>query len=190
MKSEVFEKHAVTPTIRRDTDNPHGSRSFVNHRNDHGPGLVPRLSPRSLATGSTWLSSVYRRECPPSIGNVRKPYSRGGRQPFRPDMFLTKDTSLLLRAAAAATLAVLTLLVVVPCGVLFLSSSPDSALLHLRLLQLSLTCWAAWALVSSWVALDSSRLWRVLGRPVDPLVHRLCGARCSASSISVLGCWL
>jgi hypothetical protein len=54
-------------------------------------------------------------------------------------MFLTKDTSLLLRAAAAATLAVLTLLVVVPCGVLFLSSSPDSALLHLRLLQLSLT---------------------------------------------------
>jgi hypothetical protein len=28
---------------------------------------------------------------------------------------------------------------------------------------------AAWGLVSLWAALDSSRLWRVLGRPLDPL---------------------
>ena len=84
-------------------------------------------------------------------------------------MFFPKDTSLLVRAAVAAILAVATLLFLVPCAVLFFAVSPESVSPHLGLFQLPLTCWAAWALVSLWAALDSSRLWRVLGRPVDPL---------------------
>ena len=40
---------------------------------------------------------------------------------------------------------------------------------HLHPSQLPVACWAVWALVSLWAALDSSRLWRVLGRRVDPL---------------------
>jgi len=51
--------------------------------------------------------------------------------------------------------------------VLFFAVSPEPA--HLCPFQLPVTCWAAWALVSLGAALDSSRLWRVLGRPVDPL---------------------
>jgi hypothetical protein len=82
-------------------------------------------------------------------------------------MLFNKDTPLWVRAAATASLAVATLLVLVPCLVLFFAVSPESA--RLRLFQLPVTCWAAWALVSLWAALDSSRLWRVLGRPVDPL---------------------
>jgi hypothetical protein len=58
-------------------------------------------------------------------------------------MLFNKDTSFLLRAAATANLAAAALLVLVPC--------------------------AAWGLVSLWAALDSSRLWRVLGRSLDPL---------------------
>jgi hypothetical protein len=84
-------------------------------------------------------------------------------------MLLNKDTPLLWRTAATASLALAALLVLVPCVVLFFAVSPESASQHLRLFQLPVTCWAAWALVSLWVALDSSRLWRVLGRPVDPL---------------------
>jgi hypothetical protein len=84
-------------------------------------------------------------------------------------MLFAKDTSLLLRAAATASLAVAALLVLVPCVVLFFAVSPESSVHHLSLFQLPVTCWAVWALVSLWAALDSSRLWRVLGRPVDPL---------------------
>jgi len=58
-------------------------------------------------------------------------------------MLFNKDTSFLLRAAATANLGAAALLVLVPC--------------------------AARGLVSLWAAIDSSRLWRVLGRPLDPL---------------------
>src|SRR5450432_1120252 len=84
-------------------------------------------------------------------------------------MLFPKDTPLSLRAAATAILVVAMLLVLVPCLVLFFAVSSESASQHLRLFQLPVTCWAAWALVSLWAALDSSRLWRVLGIPVDPL---------------------
>lgn len=92
-------------------------------------------------------------------------------------MLFPEDTPLLLRAVATAILAVAALLVLVPCVVLFFAVSPESTSPHLRLLQLLVTCWAAWALVLLWAALDSSRLCRILGRPVDPL-GTPCGARC------------
>lgn len=85
------------------------------------------------------------------------------------DMLFPKGTPLLLRAAATAILAVGMLLVLVPCLALFVAVSPESVSQHFRLVQLPVTCWAVWALVSLWAALDSSRLWGVLGRPVDPL---------------------
>jgi hypothetical protein len=84
-------------------------------------------------------------------------------------MTLTKSSLLLPRAAATASLVVLVLLVLVPCAVLFLAISPESASQHLRLSRVPVIYWAAWALVSLWAALDSSKLWRTLGRPVDPL---------------------
>ena len=84
-------------------------------------------------------------------------------------MLFNKDTPFLLRAAATAILAVATLLVLVPFVVLFFAVSPGPVSEHLHLFELPVTYWAAWALVSLWAALDSSRLWRVLGRPVDPL---------------------
>ena len=88
-------------------------------------------------------------------------------------MTLTKSSLLfprvLPRAAATASLVVLVLLVLVPCAVLFLVISPESASQHLRLSRVPVIYWAAWALVSLWAALDSSKLWRTLGRPVDPL---------------------
>lgn len=61
------------------------------------------------------------------------------------------------------------LLVLVPCAVLFFAVTPRSAAQHMRLFQLPVICWAAWALFSLWAALDSSKLWRSLGRRVDPL---------------------
>ncbi len=84
-------------------------------------------------------------------------------------MLFTKDTPLLVRAAATAILAIAALLVLVPCVVLFFAVNPESADQHLHVFRLPVTCWAVWAMVSLWAALDSSRLWRVLGRPVDPL---------------------
>jgi hypothetical protein len=84
-------------------------------------------------------------------------------------MLFPKDTTLLVRAEATAMMAVVTLLVFVPCIVLFFTVSPEASSPSMRLLQLPVTCWAGWALVSLWAALDSSRLWRLLGRPVDPL---------------------
>ncbi len=102
---------------------------------------------------------------PTSTWNVQKSMLL----PIRPNMLFPKDTPLLLRAAATAILAVATLLVLVPCVVLFFAVSPESAPPQLRPAQLPVACWAAWALVSLWAALDSSRLWRILGRPVDPL---------------------
>jgi hypothetical protein len=84
-------------------------------------------------------------------------------------MFFSKGTPLLVRATAIAILAVAILLVLVPCGVLFFAVSPEAVSQHLHPSRLPVACWAVWALVSRWAALDSSRLWRVLGRPVDPL---------------------
>lgn len=84
-------------------------------------------------------------------------------------MLFPKNTTLMVRAGTTAILAVAALLVLVPCVVLFFTVSPEAASSPSRLLQLPVTCWAAWALVSLWAALDSSRLWRLLGRPVDPL---------------------
>jgi hypothetical protein len=92
-------------------------------------------------------------------------------------MLFNKDTPLLLQVAATVSLAVAMLLVVVPCAVLFFAVSPEPAFQHLRLFQLPLACWAVWALISLWAALDSSRLWRVMGRPVDPLGSQAVWAR-------------
>jgi hypothetical protein len=80
------------------------------------------------------------------------------------DMLFPKGTPLLLRAAATAILAVGMLLVLVPCWALFVAVSPESVSQHFRLVQLPATCWAVWALVSLWAALNSSRLWRVFGK--------------------------
>jgi hypothetical protein len=88
------------------------------------------------------------------------------------NMLFPKGTSLWLRMMATVFLAVALLLVLVPCGVLFFAVSPESISQHLHPSQLPAACWAVWALVSLWAALDSSRLWRVLGRPVDPLGPR------------------
>jgi hypothetical protein len=82
-------------------------------------------------------------------------------------MALTKASSLLPWAAATASLLVMALLVLVPCAVLVCVLGPGPQ--HLWLLELPLACWAVWSLVSLWAALDSSKLWRMLGRPVDPL---------------------
>jgi hypothetical protein len=99
-------------------------------------------------------------------------------------MLFPKGTSLLLRATATAFLAVALLLVLVPCGVLFFAVSPESISQRLHPSQLPVACWAVWALVSLWAALDSSRLWRVLGRPVDPLgPHALWGVLLGALNI-------
>jgi hypothetical protein len=114
----------------------------------------------------------------PSIENVGERILIAG-VPVQPDMFFPKDTSLVLRVAVAAILGVVTLLVLVPCVVLFFAVSPESVSSHLGLFQLPVTCWAAWALVSLWAALDSSRLWRVLRWTL--WVRRLCGVRYSAS---------
>jgi hypothetical protein len=92
-----------------------------------------------------------------------------GLRQLDPHMLFPKDTPLLVRAAATAILAVALLLVLVPCVVLFFAVSPESVSQPLRLVQLPVACWAVWALVALWAGLDSSRLWRVLGRPVDPL---------------------
>ena len=105
-------------------------------------------------------------------------------QTARSNMLFPKDAPLLLRAAATAILAVATLLVLVPCVCLFFAVSSESTSPHLLLLHLPLAFWAGWALVSLWVALDSSRLWRVLGRPVDPLgTQALWGALLGALNI-------
>ena len=87
-------------------------------------------------------SSVNRREW--SDPNLEHPEKYAGRwfQPVQQNVLFNKDTSFLLRAATA-NLAAAALLVLVP--------------------------WATWGLVSLWAALDSSRLCRVLGRPLDPL---------------------
>ena len=68
-------------------------------------------------------------------------------------MLFPKDTTLLVRAEATAMMAVVTLLVFVPCMVLFFAVSPEASSPPWRLLQLPVTCWAGWALVSLWAAL-------------------------------------
>lgn len=99
-------------------------------------------------------------------------------------MLFAKGSPLVLRAAVTAILVVATLLLVVPCAVLFFAVSPESASQHLRWFQLPVAGWAAWCLVSLWVALDSSRLWRIMGRPVDPLgAHALWGMLLGALNI-------
>ena len=82
-------------------------------------------------------------------------------------MAFIKATWLLPGAAAIASLLVMALLVLVPCVVLICALAPGPQ--QLRLFQFPVAGWAVWALVSLWAALDSSRLWRMLGRPVDPL---------------------
>jgi hypothetical protein len=86
-----------------------------------------------------------------------------------PNMLFAKQTPLLFRAAAAVSGAVAVLLILVPCAVLFFAVNPDPVAQHLRPFRLPVMYWAVWALVSLWAGLDSSRLWRALGRPVDPL---------------------
>ena len=139
------------------------------------PLWAPRFSP-TLATAAAEIESNapgrFRRFTDDngrdSTCIVRKSILIAG-QTARSKMLFPKDTPLLLRAATSAILAVATLLVLVPCVCLFFAVSSESTSPHLLLLHLPLAFWAAWALVSLWVALDSSRLWRVLGRPVDPL---------------------
>jgi hypothetical protein len=118
------------------------------------------------------FSSVNRRKGPALNLERPKKYADYWFSAGLKSMLFAKDTPLLLRAAATASLAVAALLVLVPCVVLFFAVSPEGSVHHLSLFQLPVTCWAAWALVSLWAALDSSRLWRVLGRPVDPLGHQ------------------
>src|ERR1700693_5470288 len=85
------------------------------------------------------------------------------------NMALPKGTVLLPRAGAIASLVLLILLVLVPCAVLFFTINPEAVSRHLRFSDLPVIWWAVWALVSLWAGLDSSRLLRLLGKPVDPL---------------------
>ena len=85
------------------------------------------------------------------------------------NMVFLKGTLLLPRAGAIASLVLLILLVLVPCAVLFFAVNPDSVFRHLRFSDLPVIWWAVWAMVSLWAGLDSSRLLRLLGKPVDPL---------------------
>src|ERR1700690_2043451 len=87
-------------------------------------------------------------------------------------MFFKNDTPLLLQLAATVSLAVAMLAGGRSMRGPIFRGKPESASQHLRLFQLPLGCWAVWALISLWAALDSSRLWRILGRPVDPLGSR------------------
>jgi len=154
------------------------------------PLRVSRFSP-TLAKAPAEIASDalgrFRRftddNDPVSTCNVRKSILIAD-QTARSNMLFPKDTPLLLRDATTAILAVATLLVLVPCVCLFFAVSSGSTTPHLLLLHLPLAFWAAWALVSLWVALDSSRLWRVLGRPVDPLgTQALWGALLGALNI-------
>ena len=70
---------------------------------------------------------------------------------------------------AVASLVLLGLLVLVPGAVLFLAVSPESASPHRFLFHFPVICWAVWAMVSLWAALDSPKVLRTLGWSVDPL---------------------
>jgi hypothetical protein len=70
---------------------------------------------------------------------------------------------------AVASLVLLGLLVLVPCAVLFLAISSESAFHRLFLFHFPVICWAVWAVVSLWAALDSPKMLRTLGWSVDPL---------------------
>jgi len=89
--------------------------------------------------------------------------------PVQNEMAFFKGNPLLPHAAATASLLLLTLLVLVPCAVLFSAVTPGSGPQAQRLLALPAICWAIWAIIALWAALDSSKLWRTLGRRVDPL---------------------
>ena len=84
-------------------------------------------------------------------------------------MEFIKSIASLPRLVAAASLVLLGLLVLVPCAVLFLAVSPESAFQHIFLFHFPVICWAVWAMVSLWAALDSPRVLRTLGWSVDPL---------------------
>ena len=84
-------------------------------------------------------------------------------------MASSKTTPPFPRAAATASLIVLTLLIVVPCLVLFFAINPDSRTEPSRFFELPVTYWAVWAIFSLWAGLDSSRLLRALGKRVDPM---------------------
>jgi hypothetical protein len=139
-----------------------------------------------------WLelaSSVYRRSQLCLKGEQAEKYANCCLYPAR-FTFFPEGTPLLSRATAIAILAVAILLILVPGGVLFFAISPEAVSQHLHPSQLSVACWAVWALVSLWAGLDSSRLWRVLGRPVDPLgPQALYGILLGALNIGA-PCWL
>jgi hypothetical protein len=90
-------------------------------------------------------------------------------RPVQNKMAFFKAKPLLPRAAATASLLVLVLLVLVPCAVLFSAVTLGSGPQAQRLLALPAICWAIWANIALWAALDSSKLWRTLGRRVEPL---------------------
>ena len=84
------------------------------------------------------------------------------------NIVFTKDTPFLPRVVAVASLVLLGLLVLVPCAVLFLAVSPESASQHRFLFHFPVVCWAVWAMVSLWAALDSPKVLRTLGWPGRP----------------------
>ncbi len=84
-------------------------------------------------------------------------------------MLPARPSRVLSRAIATAGVVLLALLVVVPFAALFSAVTPRSVPGYLRIMELPVTFWAIWAVVSLWAALDSSRLLRAVGRPVDPL---------------------
>jgi hypothetical protein len=85
------------------------------------------------------------------------------------NMSLPKGSPLLFRAGAIASLVLLVLLLLVPCAVLFFAVNPGSVSRHVRFSDVPVIYWALWATVSLWAGLDSPRLLRLLGKPVDPL---------------------
>lgn len=84
-------------------------------------------------------------------------------------MLSTKGYRVPPLVVATASLGVIALLVLVPCAALFFAISPGSASQYLWFSKVPVTWWASWAVFSLWATLDSSRLLRAIGKPVDPL---------------------
>jgi hypothetical protein len=84
-------------------------------------------------------------------------------------MAFTKGAPFWPRIAATASLVLLGLPGLVPCRILCSAVSPGSDPQRLRRFELGVTCWVAWAPVSLWAPLDSSKWLRTLGMAVDPL---------------------
>src|ERR1700730_15340059 len=84
-------------------------------------------------------------------------------------MAFTKGAPLWPRIAATASPVLLGLPGLVPCRILCSAVSPGSDPQRLSRFELGEICWVAWALVSLWAALDSSKWPRTLSMPVDAL---------------------